>query len=38
MKVEVRSAKKGKGRLVVHYANLDQFDELMNRLGVKSDE
>lgn len=37
MKVLVKSAKKGKGKLIVHYANLDQFDELMNRLGVKSE-
>jgi ParB family chromosome partitioning protein len=38
MKAQVRSAKRGKGRLVIHYANLDQFDELMTRLGIKSDE
>ncbi len=37
MKVQVRSAKKGKGRLVIHYASLDQFDELMTRMGVQSD-
>jgi len=35
MKVQVRSAKKGKGRLVIHYASLDQFDELMQRMGVQ---
>jgi ParB family chromosome partitioning protein len=35
MRVQVRSAaKKGKGRLVIHYGSLDQFDELLNRLGV----
>jgi ParB family transcriptional regulator, chromosome partitioning protein len=37
MKVQVRSAKKGKGRLVIHYASLDQFDELMTRMGVQSE-
>ena len=36
MKVLIKSAaKKGKGRLVIHYANLDQFDELLSKLGVK---
>src|SRR5262249_11217888 len=35
MRVQVRSGKKGKGRLVVHYASLDQFDDLMKRMGVK---
>ncbi|HEY7087022.1 MAG TPA: ParB/RepB/Spo0J family partition protein, partial [Tepidisphaeraceae bacterium] len=35
MRVQVRSRSKGKGRLVIHYASLDQFDELMGRLGVK---
>jgi len=35
MRVQVRSSGKGKGRLVVHYASLDQFDDLMQRLGVK---
>ena len=34
MKVQVR-ARKGKGRLVIHYATLDQFDDLMTRLGVQ---
>jgi ParB family chromosome partitioning protein len=35
MRVQVRSNKKGKGRIVVHYANLDQFDDLMKRMGVR---
>jgi ParB family chromosome partitioning protein len=35
MRVQIRSARKGKGRLVVHYASLDQFDDLMKRMGVK---
>ena len=29
------SRKKGKGRLVIHYSTLDEFDQLMNTLGVK---
>jgi ParB family chromosome partitioning protein len=36
MRVQLRSsAKKGKGRLVIHYGSLDQFDALLERLGVK---
>ncbi len=36
LRVQLRTgAKMGKGRLILHYASLDQFDELMNRLGVK---
>ena len=39
MRTEVKQARKGgKGRLVIHYASLDQFDELLNRLGVKVEE
>jgi ParB family chromosome partitioning protein len=35
LRVQVRqAARKGKGRLIIHYATLDQFDELMGRLGV----
>ena len=38
LRVQVRSAsQKGRGRLIVHYASLDQFDDLINRLGVKVD-
>jgi ParB family chromosome partitioning protein len=37
MRVQLRSARKGKGRLVIHYASLDQFDELLNRLGVRAE-
>ena len=38
MRVQIRSgAKKGRGRVIVHYASLDQFDELLGRLGVKAD-
>jgi len=37
MRVQVKSMKKGKGRLVIHYASLDQFDELLGRLGIQAD-
>lgn len=38
LRVQVRAAaKKGKGRLIIHYSSLDQFDELMGRLGVRAD-
>ena len=38
MKTQLRTGvKKGKGRLIVHYATLDQFDELLGRLGVKAE-
>jgi ParB family chromosome partitioning protein len=36
MRVQVRSGK-GKGRLVIHYATLDQFDELLTRLGITTE-
>jgi ParB family chromosome partitioning protein len=35
MRVEVRSAAKGKGKLILHYASLDQFDDLLQKLGVR---
>lgn len=35
MRVQVRSGSKGKGRLTIHYASLDQFDELLGKLGVR---
>jgi len=31
------SPKKGKGRVVIHYGTLDEFDQLMNKLGVKAE-
>jgi predicted transcriptional regulator len=38
LRVQVRSAaKKGKGRLVIHYSSLDQFDQLLERLGVQAE-
>lgn len=38
MRVSVRSKQNGKGSLVIHYASLDQFDELMSKLGVQVGE
>jgi len=35
LRVQVKSRKAGKGSLVLHYNSLDQFDELMGRLGLK---
>jgi len=35
MRVAVTSKANGKGSLMINYASLDQFDELMARLGVK---
>jgi ParB family transcriptional regulator, chromosome partitioning protein len=37
MRVQVRSGPKGRGRLVIHYSTLDQFDDLLLKLGVKAD-
>ena len=36
LKVQLRSSGK-RGRLVIHYANLDQFDDLLGRLGIRAD-
>lgn len=36
LRVQLRAgAKKGRGKLILHYGTLDQFDELLNRLRVK---
>jgi len=37
LRVQVRSSAKGKGRLILHYTSLDQFDELLEKLGAKAD-
>jgi ParB family transcriptional regulator, chromosome partitioning protein len=38
MRVQIRpSAAKGKGRVVIHYASLDQFDTLLSRLGIPTE-
>ncbi len=38
LRVRVKANKKGKGRLVINYNSLDEFDRLMTTLGVKVDE
>ena len=39
MRVQIRSAaRKGKGRVIIHYASLDQFDQLLSRLGVQTEK
>jgi ParB family chromosome partitioning protein len=35
MRAQVHRGAKGKGRLVIHYASLDQFDQLIAKLGVE---
>jgi ParB family chromosome partitioning protein len=38
LRVQLRSgAKKGRGKLILHYGTLDQFDELLGRLGVMTE-
>ena len=38
MRVQLRAGRsKGKGRIVMHYASLEQFDSLMEKLGVEVD-
>ena len=38
-RVQVRSGRKeGKGKLILHYGNLDQFDELLTRLGARVEQ
>lgn len=39
MKVQVKATNgKPKGKMVIHYASLDQFDDLLAKLGVKLEE
>lgn len=39
LRVQLRpSAKTGKGRLIIHYANLDQFDNLLQRINIVTPE
>lgn len=38
MRVQVRAASKSKGRLVIHYGSLDQFDDLLKKLSVRIDD
>lgn len=35
LRVQVRSSAKGRGRLILHYSSLDQFDDLLQKLGAK---
>jgi ParB family transcriptional regulator, chromosome partitioning protein len=35
LRVQLRSSAKGRGRLTLHYNSLDQFDELLLKLGAK---
>jgi ParB family chromosome partitioning protein len=36
MRVQVRAGRKGnRGKLVIHYSNLDQFDDVIAKLGLK---
>lgn len=37
LRVQVQSGKGGKGRIIIHYGSLDQFDGLAERLGVSLD-
>jgi ParB family chromosome partitioning protein len=37
LRVQLRSAAKGKGRLILHYGSLDQFDDLLEKLGAKAE-
>lgn len=34
MRAQVRPGKAGQGKLVVHYASLDQFDQLLERMNI----
>jgi ParB family chromosome partitioning protein len=37
MRVQVRSSSKGRGRLILHYSSLDQFDEILQKLGARAE-
>ncbi len=38
LRVQVRAgAKKGRGKMILHYGSLDQFDQLLERLGITSE-
>jgi ParB family transcriptional regulator, chromosome partitioning protein len=37
LRVQVRSSTKGRGRLILHYSSLDQFDDLLQKLGAKAE-
>jgi ParB family transcriptional regulator, chromosome partitioning protein len=38
MRVQIRAGKnKSKGRIIIHYVSLDQFDQLQEKLGIATD-
>lgn len=37
LRVQVRSGSKGRGRLILHYGTLDQFDQILEKLGAKTE-
>ena len=38
LRVQMKSSrKKGKGRCIIHYSTLDEFDQLLGKLGVKAE-
>ncbi len=37
MRVNIQHQDKGKGKLIMHYQNLDELDRVFARLGIKSD-
>jgi ParB family chromosome partitioning protein len=39
MRVQIRATpRKGKGTITIHYASLDQFDQLQAKLGIQTEE
>jgi ParB family chromosome partitioning protein len=38
LRAQLHSATKGKGRLTLHYTTLDQFDTLLERLGIQLED
>jgi len=37
MKVRLKTGRKGSGRMIIRYASLNQFDQLMEKLGIQLD-
>lgn len=37
MRTQIKAGRKGKGKLILYYASLDQFDDLLNRMGISSE-
>jgi ParB family chromosome partitioning protein len=38
LRAQIHSGAKNKGRLIIHYASLDQFDTLLERLGIQLED